>query len=81
MLQMNLSSNVTHYDDVIFDYILVTLLFIGPAISFLEPVMPMIWSVLGQATRTGTNPHHFNARNSRTNDAHTTAAQLPHDGD
>ena len=60
MLQMNLSSNVTHYDDVIFDYILVTLLFIGPAISFLEPVMPMIWSVLGQATRTGTNPNHHN---------------------
>ena len=80
MLQMNLSSNVTHYDDVIFDYILVTLLFIGPAISFLEPVMPMIWSVLGpnvgQATRTGTNPHYIDAHNCRTNDAQlrTTAA-------
>ena len=42
LLQMDLSSNVTNYDDVIFDSILVTLLFIGPAISFFEPVMPMI---------------------------------------
>ena len=42
MLQMNLSSNVTHYDEVIFDYTITTILFIGPAISFLEPLMPMI---------------------------------------
>ena len=43
MLQMNLSSNVTHYDEVIFDHTLTTILFIGPAISFLEPLWPMIW--------------------------------------
>ena len=43
MLQMDLSSNVTHYDEVIFDHIITAILFIGPAISFFEPLMPMIW--------------------------------------
>ena len=45
MLQVDISSNVTHYDDVIFDWILMGLLFVPPAISFLEPVMPTIWLV------------------------------------
>jgi hypothetical protein len=42
LIKIDVSSNITEYDGYLFDYLLIAIIFAGPAISFLSPVMPYL---------------------------------------
>ena len=42
MIKVDVTTNMTTYDKAIFENLLVAILFFGPAVSFLDPVMKVI---------------------------------------